>query len=550
MVKLFERAQKALKKITTKKRIPTVSVSDLPPSMYNGQNNFDQWEHSIYDGGKFIGGFGPIQLQNLDYWTLRKRSAQLFTENLYARGLIRRLITNEISTGLTPQASPNEKIIGVPEDSLSEWTETVENRFAIWGKDPEVCDYKKQETFGGIQRAARMEALIAGDVLVVLRFSQKARTPQIQLIGGESVRTPFEDVKIREGHTIKHGVEIDKIGRHVAYWVFQDDGTSKRLPVRAKKTGKKLAWLVYGVEKRIEQVRGIPLLSLVLQSLKEIDRYRDATHRRAVINSILSMFIKKTEPKMSSLPLTGGAQRKVSGVTSDSGSVQRKWNIAEQNPGMVIEELQHGEEPVGYQGHVEVDYQKFEEALLSAVAWGNEIPPEILKLGFSSNYSASQAAINEFKIYLNLVWSRFGESFCQPIFVEWLLAESLSSRINSDGLLQAWRNQSKYDVYGAWTLANWYGNVKPSSDPVKQGKAAEILLKLGLTNHQKLSLELTGTNFLNNVKKLKKENSALAEALRPMLELEREFGIDQTNKAAAQALENITNELGEKIEEF
>ena len=54
----------------------------------------------------------PTQIQNIDYWTLRARSSQLFNENLYARGLLRRLITNEINTGLTPECCPDEEIIG------------------------------------------------------------------------------------------------------------------------------------------------------------------------------------------------------------------------------------------------------------------------------------------------------------------------------------------------------------------------------------------------------------------------------------------------------
>ena len=54
---------------------------------------------SILDGDKFAGGFGTTNVYtHIDYWTLRERSGQLFRENLYAKGLVRRLITNEINT--------------------------------------------------------------------------------------------------------------------------------------------------------------------------------------------------------------------------------------------------------------------------------------------------------------------------------------------------------------------------------------------------------------------------------------------------------------------
>jgi len=68
------------------------AVEDLDPFAYAGQTGMSPWENSLYDGGKFFGGFGATQIQEVDYWTLRLRSAQLFNENLYARGLVRRLI--------------------------------------------------------------------------------------------------------------------------------------------------------------------------------------------------------------------------------------------------------------------------------------------------------------------------------------------------------------------------------------------------------------------------------------------------------------------------
>ena len=118
----------------------------------------------------------------------------------------------------------------------------------------------------------------------------------------------------------------------------------------------------------------------------------------------MAMFIKKTEDKPGTLPVTGGAVRRDKAVTTDSDGGTRKFNMASHVPGLVIEELQHGEEPVlkGGEG-TDVNFGTFEEAIIQAVAWTNEIPPEILKLAFSNNYSASQAAINEFKIYLNKV---------------------------------------------------------------------------------------------------------------------------------------------------
>ncbi len=482
---------------------------------------------STYNNGdKFIGGFGPTELLTADYYTLRQRSAQLFSTNLYARGLIRRLITNEINTGLTPESEPNEEIIGIPSDSLVDWTDTVENRFALWGKNPEQCDYKHAMTFGAIQRQARLEALAAGDVLVVMHPSTRTKLPMVQLISATCVVNPpgmYQDIP--NGHTVRHGVEQNAIGRTVAFWVRQNDGTVKRLPAKGPRSGRRIAWLVYGTERRLDDVRGEPLLSIVLQSLKEIDRYRDSTQRKAVINSILAMFIKKTEDKPGTRSLTNGAARRGTVQTQDADGAPREFNMAKFVPGMIIDELQQGEEPVMKGGEgTDVNFGTFEEAIVQAVAWSNEIPPEILRLAFSNNYSASQAAINEFKIYLNKMWAEWGETFCQPIYTDWLLSEVLTGRVSAPGLLDAWRNPQRQDVYGAWVAADWNGSIKPSTDMLKQAKGSKLLVASAWSNNAREARGLTGTKFSANVKRLTRENQQLVEAARPLAEFEKEYG--------------------------
>ena len=525
------------------------AVEDLDPFAYAGQQNTSPWENSLYDGAKFFGGFGATQIQEVDYWTLRLRSAQLFNENLYARGLVRRLITNEINTGLTPEAAPDEEIIGIPEDSLADWTETVENRFGIWGKNPNVCDWKHKNTFGAIQRAARLEALISGDVLIVLRQSPVTKLPMVQLVSGNKVQTPLSDsTSLRKGHKIRHGVEMNAAGRVVAHHVKQDDGTSKRLPAFGEKTGRKISWLVYGTDKRLDDVRGQPLLSLVLQSLKEIDRYRDSTQRKAVINSIIALSVEKSADKMGTLPITGGAVRKDTATVTDGDGGTRSFNIANQIPGIVAEELQTGEKLNFHgTGGTDADFGTFEEAIIQAVAWANEIPPEILRLSFSNNYSASQAAINEFKIYLNKVWSDWGETFCSPIYVEWLVSETLLQKITAPGLLQAWRDPAQYDVFGAWVCVDWYGSIKPSTDMLKQAKGSKLLVTEGWSTNAREARITTGTKFSKNIKRLTRENQQKADAARPLLELEKEFGAPETANAIS-ALDDATDALLSVVE--
>lgn len=505
-------------------------------------------------GTKFPGGFGETLLLTPDYWTLRARSSQLFRTNLYARGIIRRYITNVINTGLHLECTPDESVLGFAEDSLSDWAELVENRFQIWERFPWLCDFRERESFGELQAAAEMEALIAGDVLVVLRQDARTGLPRVQLVNGDAVQTPAEVPK--NGNRIMHGVELDKFGRHVAYWIRQEDEgspfrwVSKRMPAWGEKSGRRIAWLVYGTEKRLDDVRGEPLLALILQSLREIDRYRDSTQRKAVINSMLAMFIAKGEDKPGTMPLTGGAVRRGVVTQTDQAGGTRKFSTVEHIPGLVLDELQHGEEPKAFQtqGTIE-NFGTFEEAIVQSVAWALETPPEILRLAFSNNYSASQAAINEYKMFLNRVRTWFGASFCAPIYLEWLLSEVLSGRIVAAGLLEAWRSSNGYDVYGAWTLSEWAGQIKPAVDLSKLVAGYTAMVEEGFITRDRAARELTGMKYSKVAKRLRLENEQLREAnkvLEPPAPIVAPPGSDAAGDDAEDSPDEGEDSEGEK----
>lgn len=476
--------------------------------------------HNYWDGQKFHGGYGPTELLITDYWTLRQRSGELYRKNIYARGIIRRLVTAIVNTGLNLEATPRESVLGIPEDTLAAWSELVETRWALWADNSELCDHTELQSFGEIQAAALTEALVAGDVLVVLRRDQRTGLPRVQLINAGSVQTPKLQAFRRKGQNkIVHGVEIDSEGRHIAYHVAQEDGSSRRILARGPKTGRRLAALLYGCDKRVGDVRGEPLLSLALQSLKEIDRYRDAVLRKAELNAMLAMFLKREQGTLGSAPITGGygALRDELETTVDTTGTERSIRISEQIPGLVIEELQPGEEPQGF-GNQGTDekFGGFEEAIIQSLAWGLEIPPEILRLSFSHNYSASQAANNEFALFLKRARDVFARQLCQPCYQEWQLSEVLSGKIEAAGLLEAYRSPRHYDVYAAWVATDWAGQIKPAADMLKVVRAYEFMVNNGFMTRSRAARELGGMKFSTLIKLLKKENEQLAAALAPL----------------------------------
>ena len=522
---------------------PVIDVNALAD--YVGGSG-DSWT-----GDKFMGGFGITKdYEVVDHWLLRKRSKQLFTENLYARGLIRRLITNEINKGLALEATPDADILGLDREDLSAWSENTERRFAIWGKNPDICDYRGARTWGALQRQARMMALVSGDVLVLLRQGP-SNLPIIDLIDADQISDPASDTLIRaarnRGNTIREGVEIDKANRHVAFFVNQANGIHRRVPANGPRTGRKQAWLYYGTERLINDVRGISMLGLVMQSLKEMDRNRDSEQRAAVVNSMIAMWIEKKDDKMGTLPMTGGAVRKDVVTTQNDSQGRKDVQFSANMPGMVMQELNTGETPTSYDTRrPNVNFGVFEAAIINAVAWANEIPPEVLTLAFQNNYSASRGAVNELKMYLDKQRTIDGEEFNNPIYQDYLISETLNRSIIAPGLLDAWRDPTQWDVFGAWMLADWSGAIKPNVDLLKEVKAYQQLVNEGWLTRDRASRELTGMKYSKVAQQLTGENTQLVNALQPLIDAGL---IKDENPEIAEAVTTALADAGISSEE-
>ncbi len=184
---------------------PTVPIQETTEQVTGGNRKLatieavNSWGESygqgIWDGDKFAGGFGDTYDEIFkDYYTLRARSNQLFTENGFASGLVDRITRMEIGTGLFPECTPMAEVLGITDDAADEWGDQCERKFAAWGGLPFVCDIKAKLTFAQLQQQVRRESLIEGDILVLLRQNPKTKLPYIQLVSGSEVVDPLEAV--------------------------------------------------------------------------------------------------------------------------------------------------------------------------------------------------------------------------------------------------------------------------------------------------------------------------------------------------------------------
>lgn len=470
-----------------------------------------------WDGDKYPGSFGITKnFEVFDREKLCKRSLQLFTENAYAKGLIRRIVRNEIFTGLTANSNPIGSVLWPDLDEFSQtdmaikYGDIITSEFELYANNYELFDFKKQLTFGEFQETVRREALLCGDGIVVSRVNRYTGLPSWEWINGSHIKCPIDSTKLAKGHYIKNGVELDEYGRHVAYYVETINGNTikhERIPVKGEKSGRQISWMVYGSEKMTDQVRGESLLGCVLCMLKDIDRYKDAEVRAAVINALIAFTVEKDPNTVLGTRPTAGLARPVHEVGPfKNDEVTHRQPISLMEPGTAFDDLAPGEKVVSYAtNRPNVNYAAFEGAVLDAICWALEIPPEIVKLKFTSSYSASRQANNEFEVYLKYRNYKNAKDFCQIIFEEFVIQAVLNNQINLPGFVIAFADSSKWRTKAAWLSCSWSGISRPSVERTKDVKAAQDALDNGLTTFDDECRRLNGKSFRQTVQILKRE---------------------------------------------
>lgn len=494
----------------------------------SGINNNDRYINytsslidSVFNGQKFPGSLPSISnYQYVDYWELRQRSMILFKDNPYCKGVLRRLIRNEINTGLSLEASPLESILNLTEEESLKWADDRERDWNIWTENKDLCDHKKQKTLTDLSIDCRLTSLISGDCLVVTRIDRRTKLPTVDLIDGQYIQSPPRDDN-NKTKRIVHGVELDSNDRHIAYWVRQEDSylakakknNFKRVPAWGEKSGRRISWLVYGAEKRLDEVRGEPILSSMLYSFAELEKYKNSEQRAATVNAMMSMFIKKDSNTPSSKVATNGAIRGETVSVTQADNSTKDWNTVDWLPGMVPQSLNKGEEPVSFNtSRPNVNFGKFEEIIINTFAWSLEIPPEIVRLLFQNSFSASRQANNEFNVYLKFRFKKHGSDFYKPIYEESIVMQTLAGDILAPGLLESWRDPKQWRVLGAWFNAEWSGLSRPSVDFKKDVDAAIAAINAGLTTQDQSCKKLSNLPF-NTVLKIRKREIDAAKKL-------------------------------------
>jgi lambda family phage portal protein len=444
---------------------------------------------------------------------LRERSRDAFMGIPLAAGAIEALDSNVIGEGLYPAPNVDGDALGLDEAGTAALNKELADKFEWWATDPRESDYEAKHSFYTLQHVAYQSMLLSGDCPALFPLLQRPNTMfdfRVRILEGDRIMNPPTFVPSLDTN-IFNGVELNKNGELVAYhiaeyhplaffrWPRVLTGRTFRVEPFGAQSGRRNMVLLIRPE-RPEQRRGVPILAVCLELLKQLGRYTDATVLGAVIQSYFTAFITADFPDPNIFESLLTDEQKAEILNFNSYNVQLGPGIVNfMRPGHEVK-FASPTQPTATFGEFTIAVAKFIGSALG-------IPYEVLLKQYNASYSASRAALLDFWKRVRKWRGLVVDQFCQPVYEEWLTdAISLGRIVNFKG---------GFDdplIRRAMLRCIWTGTSAGSLDPQKEVAAADMKVKCGFSTIERESAELNGSNYSDNIRQQSREQTEFEEA--------------------------------------
>ena len=278
----------------------------------------------------------PNEDINWNSMLLRQRGRMLFMSSPVARSAIETNRTKVVGTGLTPKPELDLDLLHLTPDAAKAWQRKTVREWTMWASKKENCDAIGMNNFAGMQQLVVSNSLVNGDLIGVRQMRDP--TPlnpyslRVQLVEADRISTPNNMRLIpggswtdgrnpKTGNRIYDGVEVDKHGMVVAYWICniypnqmlreRDKIEWKRVRAYSTRTGLPNIFHVMESE-RPDQYRGVSFLAPDIESLLNISRYTQSELMAALIQSFFTAWIE-TETNPAAIPMNERSEERRGG---------------------------------------------------------------------------------------------------------------------------------------------------------------------------------------------------------------------------------------------
>ena len=471
----------------------------------------------------------PNEDINWNNATLRQRGRMLTMSSPIAASAINTNRTKVVGNGLALQCAINRDVLGLTPEATKTWQRKTESEFLLWASKKQNCDAIGVNNFEGLQQLAFKSCLSSGDVFPLFkRYPTTQNNPyslRIHLLEADRISTPTDygasfgysgrtdGVNTTNSNKIYDGIEVNNDGMIIAYHIRStyphQITTAPTKWTRVEAYGEKtnLPNILHVMEsERPEQYRGVTYLAPVIEQLLQLRRYTESELMAALVQSFFTAWITtNTDP--SAVPFNEVGMGDISGVPGESSTgVSESLNEYEMGPGIVTH-LEEGESiTFGNPNIPTAGFDTFVKTICKEIGAGLELPYDVLIKEFNSSYSAARGALLEAWEAFRMRRTWFVDDFCKPIYEVWLTEAVARGRIKAPGFF------NDPLIRAAWCGSRWIGPVQGQLDPLKEAKAALVMVDRGFKTHEQVTRELGGGDWEENAERLLHENERLTAA--------------------------------------
>lgn len=399
--------------------------------------------------------------------TLRNRTRDLTLNDPTVAGIVRTIAMLTVGKGIQLQS---QVMMMRPADRLhSAINEQIEAAWDYWSHASR-CDVRGLLSLHDIERIALRAVIESGEVLIRLvkkPFGNSAIPLALEVIEADQLlldQNSISRLKVPDGHKIKLGIEQDRWGRPVAYYLSRSHpGESPQIPSYQGGAGgdrevvrvsaDEIIHLYY--HERPNQTRGLPWLVSGVLRLRHLDQFMESALVSARVSAATMGFLERQE---------------IDPVVEEEEPMYRERTVS---PG-VIEELEPGQTFKPFTPAQPTDlFSPFVTSQLRAIAAGIGLSYETIGRDYErvSYSSARQSMLND-RNFIETIQEWFVSNFHAKLFEVWLDQSVLSGYLNLPGYeLNPYRFQA----------SKWLCPSSHYIDPTKEINASVTAIENGLS---------------------------------------------------------------------
>lgn len=438
-----------------------------------------------------------------------ERSVELCQDNPFAAGIKQTFATTVVGAGLSPHPAIDREILGITKEEARAIQAQQRAIFLKWSP---WADVGGRMNFGGIQFLLEANTIQYGEhVVLPLMLDDPIRPYSLacQVINPMRLRTPSD--KLGNGN-IKDGVEIDRNGAPVAYWIKKSGDGEKaiqylpdtannftRIPARV---GHRWQVIHRFIADDAEKVRGVPFFAPALKYFNDLNDLLDAELVSSIVTAAFSMFIETgtgSNPLNTAETLSSFYE---TGAKSDRSTTTTTTRYQELIPGLIMYG-NSGEKPnVISSNRPGTTFDPFTKIILKAISASINIPYlALFKDLDNATFAVFRGAMLEaWRVYnFHRTWQ--GQMTCTPIY-QMLMEEAY--------LRRELKVNDFYSNMEALSQADWIGYPQGDIQPNVIAETDIKLIEKNLKTRTRAIIERGGT-LLSTLDGLEEEQELLKE---------------------------------------